>query len=177
MFRYVFFLLLLITSLNAQQFNPLVGLAPLGSGLDTKYKNLNSNEQIKVWIYLKDKGSLEKQMPLDAKSFLTEKAIARRAKTLGANKVFDSRDLPVSQNYVNILSGNVLKIRQTSKLEFNRWFVKSHAVNTIIEEPASIISSSLYSYNNNQYVVAAIIEPGKGYCVKVSSNCQLILKK
>lgn len=125
MFRYVVFLLLLITTLNAQQINPLVDLTPLGSGLEIKYKNLNSTEQIKVWIYFKDKGSLEKQMPLNAKSILTEKSIARRAKTLGAEKVFDIRDLPVSQNYVNTVSGNVSKIRQTSK-----WFNAVTAVVT-----------------------------------------------
>lgn len=125
MFRYVVFLLLVITTLNAQQFSTLVGLAPLGSGLESKYKNLNSTEQIKVWIYFKDKGSLEKQTSLNAKSFLTEKALARRAKTLGANKVFDTRDLPVSQNYLNTVYGNVSKVRQTSK-----WFNAVTAVVT-----------------------------------------------
>ncbi len=125
MFRYVVFLLLVITTLNAQQFSPLVRLAPLGSGLESKYKNLNSTEKIKVWIYFKDKGSLEKQTSLNAKSFLTEKALARRAKTLGANKVFDTRDLPVSQNYLNTVYGNVSKVRQTSK-----WFNAVSAVVT-----------------------------------------------
>ncbi|MDI6803848.1 MAG: S8 family serine peptidase [Bacteroidota bacterium] len=49
------------------------------------------------------------------------------------------------------------------------------AVSSIIEEPASIISSSLYSYNNNLYEAATTIEPGKGYWVKVSANGKLIL--
>jgi hypothetical protein len=115
MFRYIVFLLLVITTLNAQQISPMVGLVPIGSRLNSKFKNLNSTEQIKVWVYFKDKGSPEKQTPLNAQSFLTEKAIARRAKTLGANKVFDIRDLPVSQNYINTVYGKVSKIGQTSK--------------------------------------------------------------
>jgi serine protease AprX len=125
MFRYVIFLMLVFTTLNAQQLSPLVGIAPLGIKLENKYNNLASTEQIKVWIYFTDKGALEKQTQLNANSILTAKAIARRAKVIGINKLVDSRDLPVSQQYVDNIAGKVIDIKQKSK-----WFNAVSAVVT-----------------------------------------------
>jgi serine protease AprX len=117
MFQYIILLLLVLTTLNAQQLSPLVGIAPLGIKLENKYNNITPTEQIKVWIYFTDKGALGKQTQLNANSMLTAKAIARRAKVIGINKLVDSRDLPVPQNYVDKIADKVINIKQKSK-----WF-------------------------------------------------------
>jgi subtilisin family serine protease len=117
MIRYILTILFAFTNLNAQQYNSILSPVPFGASLNNVYKNLTSTQKIKVWIYLNDKGTIQKQSTLIAKSLLSDKALVRRSKVRGLNKLVDERDLPVSDNYLQTLRSNVSVIRQTSK-----WF-------------------------------------------------------
>ncbi len=130
MYRLLGFSLLLASYLNSQPITPLVDLAPIGQKLEIIYKNLSPTDDLKIWIYFKDKGPLEKQTNLNAKQHLTDRAIQRRLKVLPENKIVDGRDLPVYQEYINIVSTMLKKERQHSK-----WFngISAIATKTQIE--------------------------------------------
>lgn len=79
--------------------------------------------QEKYMIYLKDKGKYAQEIlskssskKIIAKKVLSEKSIERRKKNLGEN-YFTFQDLPVNNNYINIL--NDLGIKIENKL---KWF-------------------------------------------------------
>jgi len=72
--------------------------------IETGLLNLPSEQKVKIWIFFTDKGiynSSELNGALDeARNMLTERALARRAKTRGENRV-DFRDIPINDEYVH----------------------------------------------------------------------------
>ena len=72
--------------------------------IETGLLNLPSEQKVKIWIFFTDKGiynSSELNGALDeARNMLTERALARRAKTRGENLV-DFRDIPINDEYVH----------------------------------------------------------------------------
>jgi serine protease AprX len=77
----------------------------------------SANGSIKVWVYFTDKGVYnESQMLKQARvvsESMTERTKARRAKNNASAIRF--QDLPVKQEYVNIIKGKGPKLRQVSK--------------------------------------------------------------
>jgi len=70
---------------------------------------------ISVWVYLSDKGTRPPgPLPTD---LVSPRALARRAKSLPADRLVDESDLPLLSSYVEKVSSCVSRIRHTSK-----WF-------------------------------------------------------
>ncbi len=121
-----YLLILILSSLTALSQT----LAPLSLELQQKIQNTTPQEQLKIWVYFKDKGNVDINK-YSINDLISERAAQRRAKVLSANKLFDERDLPVSQSYISQVSSKVSSIRYTSK-----WFnaLSCYATVTEIEQ-------------------------------------------
>lgn len=91
-------------------------LAPISLGLQNKIQSTTPSEQIKIWVYFKDKGTIDKNN-YSVTELISERAAQRRAKVLPSNKLIDERDLPVNPRYIEQVSSKVSSIRYSSK-----WF-------------------------------------------------------
>ena len=97
----------------------------------------------KCWIYFRDKDervlhTLSKsQSPADIGSAvgISPRALARRAKVLPASQIISSEDLPVSQQYIDLLTGLGISIVNTS-----RWF---NAVTALLTPEQQTVASTL----------------------------------
>ena len=74
-------------------------------------------DRFTVWVFFADKGRHEALKQNVPPSFVTPRALNRRARSLPANQLVDYTDLPVEQSYVDAVAGNGGEIRQYSK-----WF-------------------------------------------------------
>lgn len=68
---------------------------------------------ISVWVFLTDKG-VRPPGPIRS-DLVSERALARRAKSLPADKLVDESDLPLDSSYVEAVSSRVTRIRHRSK--------------------------------------------------------------
>lgn len=118
-----YILVLILSSLTA--FSQT--LAPLSLELQQKIQNTTPLEQLKIWVYFKDKGNVDINK-YSINDLISERAAQRRAKVLPVNKLFDERDLPVSQSYIGQVSSKVSSIRYTSK-----WFNALSCYATVAE--------------------------------------------
>lgn len=89
------------------------------------FLNLYSNtSEIKVWIYFKDKGYNTNRFFLNPELIVSKESLERRKKVLPQNQLLDYDDLPINEEYVEILKTKVLEIKHRSK-----WF---NAVSAIV---------------------------------------------
>ncbi len=103
-------------------------VAPLGRLLDRYYPQLSDQEDVIIWIYFADKGTLaEQKMALAPAAYLSERAIQRRTRALKTTQVIDMQDVPIEPSYVDQISGIVKTVRHQVK-----WF---NAVSAVATKP------------------------------------------
>ncbi len=87
----------------------------IGQKLAGVLKNEDINRNNLVWIFFKDKGVNSDNELSNPGNFLTDKSIQRRLKRVKKANIFDERDLPLSENYIQKISELGLVIKNKSK--------------------------------------------------------------
>jgi len=87
--------------------------------------NKNS-EPVKVWIYFTDKGDNVNRFFSNPELIVSKESLERRKKVLPPNNLIDYDDLPVNEEYVNVIKNKVIEIKHRS-----RWF---NAISVIIDK-------------------------------------------
>jgi len=85
------------------------------SKLDLRLKSEQHAAKQLVWVYFTDKGDDLQKYYLDPELVVSKKSIERRAKVLGKKSPIDFTDLPINQNYINVLIQNGFDLKQKSK--------------------------------------------------------------
>ena len=87
-----------------------------------------------VWVYFSDKGNNLDAYFASPESVVSQKSLDRRAKVFSNDKLIDFSDLPVNQNYINVLIQNGFELKQKSK-----WFnaVSGYATQNEINQIAA----------------------------------------
>ena len=115
----------------------MMGLVPLkspqavsGMKMDSRLKmvleTIQETDEVLVWVYFTDKGSMEhlrSSVPID---LVSARSIQRRLKVRSTAEVVDYADLPVEQEYADQIASRVVRVRQRSK-----WF---NAVSVVATE-------------------------------------------
>ncbi len=93
--------------------------------------NTSGEEEIKVWVFFEDKGVSRGMRDAIARSYLSERAVTRRAET-GIS--FDERDIPVESSYISRVEaeGGIL-VRQSRWLNGASFMVPSSIIEDIAE--------------------------------------------
>ena len=94
--------------------NPLEKISPK---LQLKMQINPQSDNYLVWVYFADKGSNLDGYFSNPQSVVSQKSLDRRAKVLTQSNLIDFTDLPVNQNYINVLIQNGFELKQKS-----RWF-------------------------------------------------------
>lgn len=81
----------------------------------TKALDNPANENFVVWVYFKDKGPNAMSKLNDPLSIVTQRSLDRRSKVKPAGELLDYTDIPLNQDYVNMVAGNVIKVRHQIK--------------------------------------------------------------
>jgi serine protease AprX len=93
-------------------------VAPLGRLLDGYYPRMADQDSVIIWIYFTDKGpAAGMKAAAPARTYLSERAIRRREKTLKTTQVIDMADVPVDRSYVDQIAPRVGTVRHEVK-----WF-------------------------------------------------------
>ncbi len=102
----------------------IIVIAPLASGGEKIGERLgrvlsvsNPNDEIVLWVYFTDKGSLESMRSSVPQTVVSPRSIQRRLKVRPMSEVVDYSDLPVEEGYVEQIASHVIRVRQRSK-----WF-------------------------------------------------------
>ncbi len=74
-----------------------------------------ANTNFVVWVYLQDKGPNAMARLNDPLSIVTQRSLDRRSKVKPAGQLLDYTDIPLYSEYVNIVAGNVTKVRHNIK--------------------------------------------------------------
>jgi serine protease AprX len=106
----IFVLVLVVVIFFA--FKPTTG--KFGPRLTTLLDNSNQ-ENFTVWVYFKDKGPNAEQMLSNPLNLVTQRSIDRRLKVKSPENVVDMTDVPVYQNYVDVLTPHLSKVRARVK--------------------------------------------------------------
>jgi serine protease AprX len=80
-----------------------------------KMNNLQSDDQITVWIYFKDKPGDWQTNIKKAENIISEKSLLRRQKLIKSGALIGYHDIPVERNYINNVIPYVEKFRQQSR--------------------------------------------------------------
>jgi serine protease AprX len=98
-------------------------------------KDNTSRGTFVVYIYLSDKGPNGYQMLSHPQSLVTQRSIDRRLKTKSMNDVVDYTDIPIYQNYSDIITSKVTTVRHQVK-----WFnaISAEVTKEQIEELSSL---------------------------------------
>ncbi len=99
------------------------------------YFNHSKNDEVKVWIYLTDKGSDNLKYFSNPEQVVSKKSLQRRAKVGGGNTWIDNYDLPINQNYITKLTEKGIKIHHRIK-----WFnaITAYLTKLQVEEIAKL---------------------------------------
>ena len=96
--------------------NPVIDMK-----LSSRLMQLNANETTGIWVFFTDKGFTDRSELYSRlstlESGLTSAALKRRLKSRGSDNLVDFRDLPVNQEYVDIVASTGAELRQRLK-----WF-------------------------------------------------------
>jgi len=92
-------------------------LEKISAKLQLKMQTDSQSERFLVWVYFTDKGTDLDGYYLNPESVVSKKSLDRRAKVLSQSNLIDFADLPVNQNYLNILIQSGFELKQKSK-----WF-------------------------------------------------------
>ena len=85
--------------------------------LQTKLLSIANKQQIKVWIYFKDKGTDTGYYFANPQTVVSKKSLKRREKVMNGKSLIDFRDIPVYNKYITGLTKIGIKIHHRS-----RWF-------------------------------------------------------
>ncbi len=92
-------------------------LEKIAPRLEMKMQSDVQSEKYLVWVYFTDKGDNLDGFFANPLSVVSKKSLERRAKILSENNLIDFTDLPVNQNYINVIIHNGFELKQKSK-----WF-------------------------------------------------------
>lgn len=98
--------------------------------LEDVVNSANQNEELLVWIFFSDKGENTQNYLGKPNTVVSEKSLKRRAKVLNENELLTLRDLPVNQNYIDLVESLGFEVKQKTKW-FNGvsgWATKSELV-------------------------------------------------
>lgn len=110
----IFLIIFIISFIPAFAQSPVAKIsAELKSGLESG----TQGNKILVWIYFSDKGVNAIDGLSNPKTIVSKKSLERRSKVLSKTNLVDFTDLPVNQNYINVLRQNGFVVKQKSK-----WF-------------------------------------------------------
>lgn len=79
-----------------------------------------------MWIYFTDKGDNVNRFFSNPELIVSKESLERRKKVLPPNNLIDYDDLPVNEEYVNVIKNKVIEIKHRS-----RWF---NAISVIIDK-------------------------------------------
>lgn len=110
----IFLIIFIISFIPAFAQSPVAKIsAELKSGLESG----TQGNKILVWIYFSDKGINAIDDLSNPKTIVSKKSLERRSKVLSKTNLVDFTDLPIDQNYINVLRQNGFVVKQKSK-----WF-------------------------------------------------------
>jgi serine protease AprX len=93
-------------------------LAPIGPLLDRSYAQMTRSDEVIAWVYFKDKGvAAQQKLNVSPDTYLSQRAIARRARALGTAQIIDMQDVPVDPSYAAGVGRLARKMRHEIK-----WF-------------------------------------------------------
>ncbi|MBT8377797.1 MAG: S8 family peptidase [Ignavibacteria bacterium] len=134
--RIIFFSLIAFMSLSFAQST----MDKVTNQLNSVIERTDSDEELLVWVFFKDKGNTAQQYLEKPTSVVSEKSLKRRSKVLSEDKLITETDLPVNLNYIEQVQTLGLKLKQKTKW-FNGisgWATKQQIVNIsnlqIVEE-------------------------------------------
>lgn len=129
----IFLIIFIISFIPAFAQSPVAKIsAELKSGLESG----TQGNKILVWIYFSDKGINAIDDLSNPKTIVSKKSLERRSKVLSKTNLVDFTDLPVNQNYINVLRQDGFVVKQKSK-----WFnaVSGYATLSEINSILSLI--------------------------------------
>jgi serine protease AprX len=91
--------------------------AVIGARLVDVLNRARGDERIAAWVSFADKGPLESYRNAVPGTVVSQRSLLRRMKVRPAGHLVDYTDLPVSEEYVASVAGQVVSVRQRS-----RWF-------------------------------------------------------
>ncbi|MFT7452515.1 MAG: serine protease AprX, partial [Patescibacteria group bacterium] len=103
-------ILLLVASFSFAQNN-----SKFSSALNVQMKKQAASEDITVWIYFTDKGTNLDQKLANASQNISERALARRKRSLKNKPLVTHYDIPVSSEYLQQVIPLLSKLRHESK--------------------------------------------------------------
>lgn len=110
----IFLIIFIISFIPAFAQSPVEKISTeLKSGLESG----TQGNKILVWIYFSDKGVNAIDDLSNPKTIVSKKSLERRSKVLSKTNLVDFTDLPIDQNYINVLRQNGFVVKQKSK-----WF-------------------------------------------------------
>ncbi len=126
---YSFFIIITFLSLSFLSFRSTEN--KIGSML-SKAMDDEANQNFVVWVYFKDKGPNAISKLNDPLSIVSQRSLDRRSKVKPAGELLDYTDIPLNNDYVNMVAGNVIKVRHRIKwLNCMSVEVNREQVNTI----------------------------------------------
>ena len=110
--------------------NPLEKISPK---LQLKMQSYTQSDNFLIWIFFTDKGNDHDNYYLNPQSVVSQKSLERRAKVLSESNLINFSDIPLNQNYINVLIQNGFELKQKSK-----WFnaVSGYADQNLINQIA-----------------------------------------
>ena len=126
---YSFFIVISLLSLSFFSFRTTEN--KIGNMLSKALDNPSAENYV-VWVYFKDKGPNAMAKLNNPLSIVSQRSLDRRSKVKPAGELLDYTDIPLNNDYVNMVAGNVIKVRHQIKwlncmsVELNR-----EQVNTI----------------------------------------------
>jgi serine protease AprX len=85
--------------------------------LQITMQSTSTDEEILTWVFFTDKGENLENYFSNPTSVVSGKSLKRRAKVLDKNSLISETDLPVNENYINLIQQSGFKVKQKS-----RWF-------------------------------------------------------
>ncbi len=102
----IFFLLFVMLIYQSIQANEKIG-----NHLKNYLQFAKPDEPVKVWIYFTDKGTNQSRFYANPELIISKESIERRKKVLPSNQLIDFDDLPINQEYIDIVKTKVLEIK------------------------------------------------------------------
>ena len=103
-------LLLLFNTAFAQ---PL--MEKVSTALILEIENMSGDQEILVWVYFNDKGTITQKYFDDPTLVVSEKSLKRRAKVFDRFSLISKKDFPLNPSYITQVESNGLRVKHHSK--------------------------------------------------------------